>query len=52
MNLWDRFRDGLARTRERIGDQVGALLGVGLAWLVTRKMGWPAKPADAPASPN
>ena len=31
---------------------VGALLGVGLAWLVARKMGWPAKPADAPASLN
>ena len=26
MNLWNRFRDGLARTRDRIGDQVGALL--------------------------
>ena len=27
MNLWSRFRAGLARTRERIGDQVGVLLG-------------------------
>jgi fused signal recognition particle receptor len=27
MNLWNKLRDGLTRTRERIGDQVGALLG-------------------------
>ena len=28
MDLWGRFRDGLARTRERIGAEVGVLLGV------------------------
>ena len=27
MSLWQRFRDGLARTRGQIGQQVGALLG-------------------------
>jgi fused signal recognition particle receptor len=27
MSLWERFRSGLARTRERIGQQVGGLLG-------------------------
>lgn len=27
MNLWERFRSGLARTRERIEEQVGSLLG-------------------------
>jgi fused signal recognition particle receptor len=27
MNLWERFRSGLARTRERIEQQVGSLLG-------------------------
>ena len=27
MNLWNRFRDGLARTRERLGEQAGALFG-------------------------
>ena len=26
MKLWSRFRDGLARTRDRIGSQLGALL--------------------------
>jgi fused signal recognition particle receptor len=26
VNLWNRFRDGLARTRDRLGGQVGALL--------------------------
>ena len=28
MNLWNRFRDGLTRTRARIEQQVGSLLGV------------------------
>src|SRR2546427_569492 len=28
MSLWDRFREGLARTRGRLGTGVGALLGV------------------------
>ncbi len=28
MNLWSRFRDGLARTRAALGGQVGALLGL------------------------
>lgn len=27
MNLWDKLRGGLTRTRERIGEQVGTLLG-------------------------
>src|SRR6185436_17806248 len=27
MSLWNKFRDGLTRTRERIGQQVGTLLG-------------------------
>lgn len=27
MNLWDRFRQGLAKTRERLESSVGALLG-------------------------
>ena len=26
MKLWGRFRDGLQKTRERLTDQVGALL--------------------------
>src|SRR5882762_4767344 len=28
MSLWERFREGLARTRGRLGAGVGALLGV------------------------
>ena len=28
MNLWSRLREGLTRTRERIGGQVGGLLGL------------------------
>ena len=28
MGLWDRFRSGLAKTRERIGQQVGTALGL------------------------
>jgi fused signal recognition particle receptor len=28
LNLWSRFRDGLARTRAALGGQVGALLGL------------------------
>ncbi len=28
MNLWNRLRDGLARTREALGGQVGTLLGL------------------------
>src|SRR5206468_5021227 len=27
MNLWSKFRDGLARTRERLGLELGTLLG-------------------------
>jgi len=28
VGLWDRFRSGLAKTRERIGQQVGVALGL------------------------
>ena len=28
MDLWSRLRDGLARTRDRIGGQVGGILGL------------------------
>ena len=28
MALWDRFRDGLKRTRERLGDQMAGLVGL------------------------
>jgi fused signal recognition particle receptor len=38
VNLWNRFRDGLARTRAALSGQVGALLGVkGLVDLATRE---------------
>jgi len=28
VKLWSRFREGLQRTRDRIGEQVGGLLGL------------------------
>jgi fused signal recognition particle receptor len=28
MNLWNRFRDGLQRTRERLGETLGSVLGL------------------------
>jgi fused signal recognition particle receptor len=36
MSLWERFRQGLARTRERLGTGVGALLGLRTVDAATR----------------